>query len=205
MLSCRLGIQCGSALSSTFLTLPEISRFNNLPLSRGARPELRVKCLQDLRAGKAQEFLGLLSGSAVHSSGYLTQTPGQTRTWPCRPWGGHLDGLCSVGSDSLQPFGLQPARLLCPWDSLARILEWVAISSSRRSSWPRDGTHISCVFCIAGKFFTHWATGKAQDVVVTECISVTSSPFPGATWAHWTSGVPLWWPYLHISMPAFWI
>ena len=27
----------------------------------------------------------------------------------------------------------------------ARILEWVAISLSRRSSWPRDGTHISSV------------------------------------------------------------
>ena len=28
-----------------------------------------------------------------------------------------------------------------------RILEWVAISSSRRSSQPRDGTHLSCVSC----------------------------------------------------------
>ena len=35
--------------------------------------------------------------------------------------------------------------------SQARILEWVAISSSRGSSWPRDLTHISC---IAGRFFT---------------------------------------------------
>ena len=30
----------------------------------------------------------------------------------------------------------------------ARILEWVAISSSRRSSRPRDGTHVSYVSCI---------------------------------------------------------
>ena len=30
----------------------------------------------------------------------------------------------------------------------ARILEWVAISSSRRSFWPRDQTHISYVSCI---------------------------------------------------------
>ena len=27
----------------------------------------------------------------------------------------------------------------------ARILEWVAMTSSRRSSWPRDQTHISCI------------------------------------------------------------
>ena len=37
----------------------------------------------------------------------------------------------------------------------ARILEWVALPSSRGSSWPRDQTHISC---IAGWFFTCWAT-----------------------------------------------
>ena len=36
----------------------------------------------------------------------------------------------------------------------ARILEWVAISSSRGSSQPRDQTW---VFRIAGKFFTIWA------------------------------------------------
>ena len=29
--------------------------------------------------------------------------------------------------------------------SQARILEWVAISFSKRSSWPRDQTHISCI------------------------------------------------------------
>ena len=36
--------------------------------------------------------------------------------------------------------------------SQARILEWLAISSSRESSWPRDGTHVSCGSCIAGRF-----------------------------------------------------
>ena len=37
----------------------------------------------------------------------------------------------------------------------ARILEWVAISFSRESSRPRDRTW---VFCIAGRYFTIWAT-----------------------------------------------
>ena len=36
----------------------------------------------------------------------------------------------------------------------ARILEWVAISFSKGSSWSRDWTWVSC---IAGRFFTHWA------------------------------------------------
>ena len=31
----------------------------------------------------------------------------------------------------------------------ARILEWAAISFSRESSWPRNGTCISCTSCIA--------------------------------------------------------
>ena len=44
--------------------------------------------------------------------------------------------------------------------SQARILEWVAISSSRGSSWPRDQTHDSCVSCTAGRFFTTEPLGK---------------------------------------------
>ena len=36
----------------------------------------------------------------------------------------------------------------------ARILEWVAISFSKVSSWPRDQTHVSYVSCIAGRVFT---------------------------------------------------
>ena len=35
----------------------------------------------------------------------------------------------------------------------ARILEWVAMYSSRRSSWPRDQAHIPCISCISGGFF----------------------------------------------------
>ena len=35
----------------------------------------------------------------------------------------------------------------------ARILEWVAMPSSRGSSPPRDRTHISYDSCIAGRFF----------------------------------------------------
>ena len=40
----------------------------------------------------------------------------------------------------------------------ARILEWVVISFPRGSSWLRDQTQVSC---IAGRFFSVWATGEA--------------------------------------------
>ena len=43
----------------------------------------------------------------------------------------------------------------------ARILEWVAISSSRVSFQPRGQTCVSCVSCTAGRFFTTWAAGEA--------------------------------------------
>ena len=42
-----------------------------------------------------------------------------------------------------------------PGISQARVLQWVAISFSRGSSWPRDWTQ---VFCLAGRHFTVWAT-----------------------------------------------
>ena len=37
----------------------------------------------------------------------------------------------------------------------ARILECVAVPSSRESSWPRDGIHVSFVTSTAGGFFTN--------------------------------------------------
>ena len=41
--------------------------------------------------------------------------------------------------------------------SQARIQEWIAISFSSGSSWPRYGTHISC---LSGGFFTTESPGK---------------------------------------------
>ena len=43
----------------------------------------------------------------------------------------------------------------------ARILEWVAMPSSKEYFQSRDGIHVSCISCIAGGFFTHWATWEA--------------------------------------------
>ena len=40
----------------------------------------------------------------------------------------------------------------------ARILEWIAIPFFRGFSWPRNQTQVSC---LAGRFFTIWATREA--------------------------------------------
>ena len=42
----------------------------------------------------------------------------------------------------------------------ARILEWVAMPSSRGSSSPKDQSHVSCSSCIAGGFFTAESQGS---------------------------------------------
>ena len=43
-----------------------------------------------------------------------------------------------------------------------RILEWVAMPSSRGSSWSRDLTHVSCVSCVGKQILYQWATWEAQ-------------------------------------------
>ena len=66
--------------------------------------------------------------------------------------------ICSVVSDSLWPHGLLPTELLCPWDSPDKNTGVGCHSLLQESSQPRDRTHISC---IAGEFFTIWATREA--------------------------------------------
>ena len=44
-----------------------------------------------------------------------------------------------------------------------RILEWVAVSSSRGSSRLQDGTCVCRVSCNAGRFFSHWTMGAEPE------------------------------------------
>ena len=63
---------------------------------------------------------------------------------------------CSVMSDSLRPCRL-PGSVHGILQ--ARILEWVTISFSKGSSWPRDRTRVSR---IVDRHFTVWATREVQ-------------------------------------------
>ena len=96
-----------------------------------------------------------------------------------RPWRGHkldhtatrtprpaLPGLrivlCLVVQSCLtlcDPLDCSPPGSSVHGILQARILEWVAISFSRESSWPRDRTQVSWT---ASRFFTNWATRKAH-------------------------------------------
>ena len=73
--------------------------------------------------------------------------------------------LCSVAQSCptpCDPMACSPPGCSAPGILQARILEWVAISSSRGSSLPRDRTQVSCVSCIAGGFFLTKATWEAS-------------------------------------------
>ena len=57
----------------------------------------------------------------------------------------------------------------------ARILEWVALPSSRASFRPRDWTRISYVSCIDRRVLYHWATWEAQSsraCVLNVCVKL---------------------------------
>ena len=82
----------------------------------------------------------------------------------------------------------------------ARILEWVPFPFPRGSSQPRDRTQVSC---IAGGFFTSWATREALKKKIILCIyfgcagsSLLLGPFSscgeqGPLWL-WCAGLSWW-------------
>jgi len=91
----------------------------------------------------------------LYKQGYLSQGLGaislnikEVRTlfslslWVC----GCVSAVTSVVSSSLWLRGLQPARLLCPWDSPCKNTGVVPVPSSRGSSGPRDQTLVSSIY-----------------------------------------------------------
>ena len=81
------------------------------------------------------------------------------------PWNTMVKSVCSVMSNYATPWTAAHHRASVHGISQARILEWIDISSSRGSSWPRDWTCISCI----GKrqICYYWAT---WDVPYVMCI-----------------------------------
>ena len=79
-------------------------------------------------------------------------------------------GCCLIAK--LYPTFWDPVDCSPPGSSVhgilqAIILEWVAMSSSRGSPWPRDQTCISCGSCIGRQNLYHWATREALYILHT--------------------------------------
>ena len=66
--------------------------------------------------------------------------------------------VCSVMSHSLQSHGSwrSPSGSSVHGILQARILDWVAMPSSRGSSQPRDQTQVSCVSCSGRRILCYW-------------------------------------------------
>ena len=129
-----------------------------------------------------------LPGSSIYgifpASGLLFPTPGDLPKPVIKPslmfpaFAGRLFTTSDTWEGLLQPWKgnllaqscpilFNPVDCSLPGSSLhgtlqARILEWVAISFSRRSSPSRDWTWVSC---IAGRLFTVWATREATTLL----------------------------------------
>ena len=79
------------------------------------------------------------------------------------------DVSCSVMSNSCDLMDCSPPGSSVHGILQLRILEWVAFSSSRGSSQPRDQTcEVSCIFCISGKFLTTESPGKSNGEMLTQ-------------------------------------
>jgi len=83
--------------------------------------------------------------------------------------------------------------------SQARILEWVAISSSRGSSKPRDGNHGSWVSFTARHILYHWATWEALFLNIYFC-SIPTLCFWRKAW----QSTPVFLPGVSHGKRAWW-
>ena len=81
--------------------------------------------------------------------------------------------MCSVAQSCptlCDPVDCSPLGLSVHRISQARLWEWVAISSSRASSWPKDHIQVSCVSSIGKKILYHCTTWEAHSIVTYWCL-----------------------------------
>ena len=88
--------------------------------------------------------------------------------------------VASVILDSLWPYELQPARLLCEIPQ-ERILEWVAIPSSRGSFWSRDWTWVPYASCL-GKQALYTSTTWEAIYIYGKYLCVPSEEYQRRQW-----------------------
>ena len=68
-------------------------------------------------------------------------------------------------SNFVRPYGLQPARLLCPWDSLGKILKWVPCPPPGDFLDPGIKPESLKPACLGNGSFSTSATWKAQIMI----------------------------------------
>ena len=122
-------------------------------IGEGNGNPLRCSCLENPRDGGA--WWAAVSGVA-HSWTWLKQLSSSSSSIVYCEVTQSCPTLCDPVDCSLPGFSVHGILQ-------ARILEWVTISFSRGSSWPRDRTRVSC---IGVRHFNLWATREAQNTGV---------------------------------------
>ena len=89
-------------------------------------------------------------------------------------------------SEALQPHGLEPTRLLCPWDFPGKNTTMGCHFLLQESSPTRDRTCVFCFSCIGRQILYHWATSKANcctqfsSVQLLICVQLFATPWIAA-------------------------
>jgi len=69
-------------------------------------------------------------------------------------------------SDSWQPQRLQTARLLCPRDFPGKNIGLSGLFLLQGIILTQESNHVSCISCLAGRFFTTVSPGKPFEEVI---------------------------------------
>ena len=112
--------------------------------------------------------------------------------------------ICSVVSDSLWPYRLQSARLLCAWDSPGKSTGVGCHALLQGSFWPRDQTRISCGSCIGRRTSLPLSYLGSPPLSPTEHQTVTQRDPEARPLCHLLA-VPLWASYLTTLGLSFFI
>ena len=88
--------------------------------------------------------------------------------------------VCSVVPDFRDPINCSPPGSSVRGILQAGISEWVAISFSRGSSWPRHWTDVFCLSCTGRRIFYHWRNVSYH--TTTKWRGAEQTPQNGSLW-----------------------
>ena len=122
------------------------------------------QCIEWNKLNSESERLTIvMHGNSRHKSSPSGES-GWRLTWSLEDWNpkpllGRVQVLCLCWAYSCltlcDAMGCSPPGSSVHGILQARILEWIAMPSSRRSSWPRDETLLSCASCIGRQILYH--------------------------------------------------
>ena len=83
----------------------------------------------------------------------------------------YIHGLVTKLCLPLDPMNCSPPGYSLHGIFQAKILEWVVMSSSRRSSQPRNWIHVSYISCIGRLILYHWANWEASHFPICQVLT----------------------------------